>query len=503
MAFEIKKMKVFRKIVLPKTQIQKECEIEIGIDISKILSATSAVSLISSEVKDGEILYTAQISSCVIYLTNEMEIGSANSICEYSGKINDSHIKEGDKTILSLSVKDSNIDFSNACAIIKLDIEEMVELFVQKEVKTIDSFDDDICTQKGNMVLEKFHASAEKEVFTEDEFAVKKNIKKIISLESSAIINDCETEKNMVTVTGETLSRVVYLTDDDKFEDAYVKAAFKEEVEVENTEEKMKAICKANVDLKNSVTELLESDKGTKISVKIPLRLNLYIFSEEEIDVVEDLYSTQNEIALSSESFDMTKICKSENLESKIDGSLVLSDEKPRIDKIIFNGGNSVNVTNSYIENKELFVEGIVKTTVVYLNDDEGTLNSVEIEIPFVSSDKIGVEGEAVACVDAVLYDVDVSVKRGREIMFDGKVKMTARICYDEISATITSAEKGEEFIEKDCAMMYVFGKTGESLWSVAKRNKIKQEQLIAQNSDVSFPLIQDTGFILFFQKTL
>ena len=59
MAFELKKIKVFKKIVLPESQVEKECEVEVGNDVSKILSATSNISLVSQEVKEGVICYKA------------------------------------------------------------------------------------------------------------------------------------------------------------------------------------------------------------------------------------------------------------------------------------------------------------------------------------------------------------------------------------------------------------------------------------------------------------
>ena len=503
MAFEVKKFKVFKKVVLPKNQTEKECEVEIGSDVSKILSASANVSLSSFDVKEGVIAYGAEVSTCVIYMTSDGRLGSANSICEYEGKVENSQIGAEDKAIVSLAVKESQVDFVNGNAIVKVEIEEMVELLCENEISNIDCSDDDVCTRKGSLSIEKFVGEGKGIGSTEEEIVARANVKKIVSLEPNVVIKSCETQKGSVVVAGDTIARLIYLTEDDKFEVTYVNASFKEEIEVENAEQGMRAICKAYVNLKDAVAEVLESDKSTKIVVKVPFAIKVYVFGEEEIDAIEDMYSTTNEVSLASESFDMTKVCENEILESKIDGGLTLSETQPRVDKIVFNGGNSILVTNAYVANRELTVEGIAKTTVVYLNDDEGSLNSVEIEIPFVISDKTNASDDVIVCADAILYDTDVSVKRGREIFFDGKVKVNARVCQEEISATITTAERGEEIAEKDCAMLYVYGKTGETLWEVAKRNKVKEEQLVYQNSDVTFPLVQDTGFILFFQKLM
>ena len=503
MSFETKSFNVLKKVQLPQSQVEKDCNVELEGDVNKILSSSSQVSVLDYEVLDGEISYNAELQNCVVYLAEENKIGSSNSVCEFSGKIANSQINLGDKVLLSLNINENKVKFENGNAIISVVVDENVELIKEKEVKSLDSSDDDVCTKKGNITLEKFVGSGKSEGVTEEEISAKENVKKIISVEPSIIIKSTESDNRSVTVYGDTITRIIYLTVDDKFESSFVNSSFKEEIEVDNARQGMIAICKAVAKRKDTSVEILESDKGTKIALKTPFVLNVYVFDSEECEVVEDLFSTKNEVKLSSESFEMTKVCKTETLEGKIDGSLTLSDDKPRVDKIIFNGGNMISITNAYVSNKELFVEGIAKTTIVYLNDEENSLNSVEVEVPFVLSDKVDARDNAAVCTDAVLYDTDVSVRRGREIFFDGKVKASVRVCQDDVSATLVDAEKGEPVEERDYAMQYVYGKEGESLWDIAKRNKVKEEQITIQNPDAVFPLVKDDGFILFFQKTI
>lgn len=503
MAFEMKNFMVFKKIVLPQSQTEKECSVETEGDLSKILTATSQVSLCMVEVGEGVITYTAELNNCVVYATSDGKIGNSDYVCDITGKIENAAIKSEDKAILSLSVQDVKVDYVSGTVTVKVTICENVELLSQREVKSVDASDDDICMKKSSQTIEKFVGCGKSEGVTEEEFVARGNVKKIISVEPNVFVKNADSENGIVSVTGETIARIVYLTTDDKFEVAYTNTAFKEEIEVEDSRQDMKAVAKACVKRRDCRCEVLESDKSTKIAIKIPFMVNAYVFGSEEIESIEDAYCTKSEISMTSDSFDMTKVCQSQILESKIDGSLSLSDDKPRVDKIIFSGGEVVNVTNSYISNKEIFVEGIAKTTVVYLNDEEGSLNSVEIEIPFALSEKTSASEQAVVCADAVIYDADVTVRRGRELVFDAKVKANARICEDEVSATITDLKKGEVYEDKDYAMQYVLGKAGETSWDIAKRNKVKEEQIIAQNQEVVFPLIQDTGFILFFQKLM
>ena len=49
--------------------------------------------------------------------------------------------------------------------------------------------------------------------------------------------------------------------------------------------------------------------------------------------------------------------------------------------------------------------------------------------------------------------------------------------------------------------MEVMFARAGEELWDIAKKAKIKEQQILDQNPDVVFPLNEDTTLILFYQK--
>jgi hypothetical protein len=223
---------------------------------------------------------------------------------------------------------------------------------------------------------------------------------------------------------------------------------------------------------------------------------------EQTETVVKDLYSTTCELEVSTESFEMSKQLQGDYFEAKIDGTLSLDENQPRVDKIMFVGGSNLSVTNSYLKNGEIFVEGVTKTNVVYLNDETNSLHSVTIEVPFVVSDKASVSCEdAEVEVSALLYDVDVVVKKGREFYFDGKLKINVSYDCQEIEAVISNVNLGSEYPEKDCAVELIFASSGASSWDVAKDAKVKEETILMQNADIVFPLEQDENIIVYYQK--
>ena len=159
-------------------------------------------------------------------------------------------------------------------------------------------------------------------------------------------------------------------------------------------------------------------------------------------------------------------------------------------------------VTNAFIKNGEINVEGITKTNVIYLNDETNSLHSVLIEVPFVVSERANVPCEnAEVEVSAVLYDVDVVVKKGRDFYFDAKLKIKASYDCDQVGAVISSIAEEGDLEEKDCAIEVVFAKAGQSAWDIAKSLKVRETLITLQNPEVVFPLDKDENVIVYYQK--
>lgn len=82
------------------------------------------------------------------------------------------------------------------------------------------------------------------------------------------------------------------------------------------------------------------------------------------------------------------------------------------------------------------------------------------VEVPFVVSDKttsLCENPEISVC--AVLYDVDVVVRKGRDLFFDGKLKIHVNYDCEEVSAVINSVSTQGEPIERDCEIELIYAK--------------------------------------------
>ena len=504
MSFETNKFRVVKKKRLEKSQFNVECNIETNVEIDKILSVCHTAQAENAEILNGIVNYSGSLDICLLYCTVDGEIGTINSSCPFTSKFEDSDIAVGDKVGIQVEVEDYSIDSVTSSNIkINCTVCQFGVLICEREVSNIKSDDEDMCTREDEILVNTLVGQAQ-EVFTvESEVSIKEPIKKVLLCDSQVSVKSTESGVNFVSVSGEVVTRILYLTEKDRFESSYVTENFKEEVELEGVTRE--AVSEATACIKRSAVkcEVSEADKGVDIKITVPVEVRVTSYLEKSEVIIKDIYSTENELEVSTESFEMTKQLQGDYFEAKIDGTLTLEDDKPRVDKIMFVGGSNLAITNSYIKNGEVFVEGVSKTNVVYLNDETNSLHSVVIEVPFVVSDKSGAtcDNAQIESVFAVLYDVDVVVKKGREFYFDAKLKINVNYDCDEVEAVISNINLAGEYPERDCAIELIFASAGQSSWELAKSVKVREETIMLQNPELAFPLEKDENVIVYYQK--
>lgn len=502
MAFERENFNVARKFALEKGELTVECNLTAGFNVTKVLSVSVEACAVNVETLNGVINYSGAVDTKLVLMGDDGEINTICSSCPFSSKFESEEIAPGQNAFVKVKVIDHNIEsIGGEMVKVAVVLEQSGFVVYNVEVGTIACHDDDVCYKSEDIAVIKYVGFANNEVSVESEINLRENIKKILLTESHAVVKNVDAGASFVSVSGDVITRVLYLSENDKFEAGYINDTFKEELELGDATRECFVEAEGYVRADSVTTDIVQDEKGGKIVVRVPVTLSARAFKEDTVNVINDLYSVKNELNVTTESFNMTAVSPMEIVEGKIEGSLTLEDNLPRVDKLLFSGGNSVTVTNSYLKDGEVYVEGIAKATAIYLNDETSSLHSVQLDVPFVISDKYNVEEGGLLTVDAVVNDVDVVVKKGREFYYDAKVKASVNYSSERASGVITEASTLEEYAEKDYAMEVIFAESGKGLWEVAKSARVKEEQIASQNPEVTFPVENDTPLVLFYQR--
>ncbi len=502
MAFESKTFKVARKMKLPCSDFSLECDLNFEGEMSKILHVSAQAVVKTKEVLEGIVDYTGTIESNVVYMTVNGEINSLRSSCEFASRFEDEKIQPNQKAFLNVCFKNYKIkSFSKENAVVEFVLCQSGFIVFNDDANTMSSNNPEISTLSETVKVVSFVGNGKTNFISETPLIARESIKKLLLTESQISIKDVEGGVDFVTISGEVVNRVLYLTENDRFESAYVFESFKEEVEIDGVTRDCLVEGGGFVKYSDIKAEVENNGKGAKITITVPVELYGVAFKEEEVAVIQDIYSTENELEIITETFEMSRNCPFEMVEGKVDGSVTLDDDKPRVDKILFNLGNLAEVTNVYVDEDMLKVEGVARTCVVYLNDDTNTINTTEVEIPFVLQERTSVSKDASLEARAIILDSDVVVKKGRELFYEAKVKSLVYVDEKEVSAVISNILIKEELPRKDFAMEVIFAKAGQTLWEIAKLNRISGELIENQNQEISFPLEADSEIVVFHQK--
>ncbi len=497
----LKKHKISPEQMLLENNISIECEKE----IEKILAVNASVDLdLPIEAISSECMISGKVIINLVYCTDDAEIGSQTSVSPFSYKLTCEEIEKLSRlnaraTVVNTEVEKVNGNLIKVLTTINFDgvVIKNSELSYLK-----DGGDNTFIKHSEKEVLALAGKYCEK--FEESlELNVKTGVKKILMSNVECVVREWEVGTNFVSVVCDLYAKILYADNQEisELQTVTVSKSIKQEIEAEGINKDFDLDLTAIVINDGAGVELAENGEDINIIVNVPIVVCFNSYERKNILTIEDIYSTKHVLSVQNDDAESCKTLKPEILEGKVEGNVVLGDEQARIDKYLTTTNASVSVSNSYVLGGSLVIEGIVSANVIYLNDELEALQSVAIEIPFVMDKNVDLADGVLLEPIVGLFDVDVIVKRGREIFFDAKAKAYVNVSCSNNFSIITKVEEIGEHVERDNAIEIYFAKTGETFWEIAKNLKISSEIIRNQNPELSDPLDKDQNIALYFQK--
>lgn len=490
------------KRVLPARQVQVECSISTnGENLSKILSLCANANVLQVETRAGEAVVGGEVFSNLLFLTDDERVNNLTAVCDFQEIFKDELLNEDSKLCARakvVSVSPTKVQENQV--VMNVLVEISVYDFSNRQMSVVDSFNDDINVLEDLIKVNVLKGHTKQDFEVETKFTSKDQIEKILFVDSNVCLKDTVSADGFVVVSGEICSYVTYVNQDGNLCKCQICEQFKEEIQVENAQKAYFASSLASVRKSQIKTTLNQGESENNVSIVSPVYVCVNVFGEEEIVVPTDLYSVRNEVELVRNDFVSTFNLPSKTFETKIEGNLTLDENQPRIDKILCVTSPNLNVSNAYFNDGELFVEGVVTANVVYLNDDENIITSVELEVPFVSAEKLNLdESQVLVCTSCMLYDCDVMAKRGREIYFDCKMKVHTNNSFNREFNVITDIVLGRALAQSDSSIEIFFAKPNQTHWEIAKELKISKELLVKQNPNLKDPTEKDERVVVYY----
>lgn len=505
MAKSNQKILVVNKRMLGSVQNNIECKVASADQkVMGLLLSSAKVEVTSCEPLQKEANVSGKIIIDILYKTENDEIDSTSSAFAFSSKV------EGDfepnlGVVATAEIVDYSVDGVS---------EDEVRFVVTTEVRVLGypqtefdvaEADEDLCVKMSENHATRLTKSSNQKLSDILCFDIKDKVKKVLRVDVQTICKDAQAGNGYVTLNGEDIVDILYVEDDvePKLKSASFVQPFGEELEVGGVTKDSLIDQFVSVKYDALSNTLEQGEDGAKININREANVQIFAFEKFEFESIEDVYSLSHTTLVSTNSYNYLAPQKQMYFQNKIDGSVTAGENTPRIDKVLENSANTLKVLAYYVQDDEIIIQGTMQTTVLYLNDENSTIESLEVEIPFEVKQRIEEIPGALIDVKCAVDGVDVVAKRGKDIFIEAEVKTYVAVYSTETGAAISGIELQDELPPKTSAMEIYFANAGQTLWDVAKDMVESVDTLAKFNPDLPEVMAGDEKIICYRKKSV
>ena len=236
-------------------------------------------------------------------------------------------------------------------------------------------------------------------------------------------------------------------------------------------------------------TELEEN--SSIITIKNRISVTGAILKPVTIEVVNDLFSVDNEIETSMSKREHTKNMQKLSVSEIVLNETSLSSEESAIDEVVANININQEIINTYVKDNIVYIEGLIYSNLIYIDENKEIKNK-QVEVPFIVNTKI--EAETLGCVHSEISVVDskIKIKRGTIIELEYSIFSTTVLFEKEECEMINNFSIGKQLDFSKYDFQIFVAKQNETIWELSKRIKISPNDLQKYNKEL--PLVMNGG---------
>lgn len=490
------KMKIAFKKSLNKFNFSSTMSVAIdsNVNIKTILNTHAYLYDEKIECGNGKAIITGRIGLKVLYIDTD---GISNTITDSqaisenlidTALTTDSFVAISNKTIVA------NVISSDGVLKVNCDVNLVPVLFLNIPISNNYDQDENTIYKKSELttsVITSHINSNFKHITT---FETKDKISKVLSYNPYFTVSNYTAKDNSIYVQGKLYSTILYETDDNgeirkkELIDTFNVAT---EIDVNNVTNECELELYFEVDKNNETITTEIEDDNSIITINNQINIHGVAVKHINIEVVDDMFSTKNELEITTSEREFLTLKKCECVSSKIYGETNLNDDEPAIEELISNLNIAPEITNTYIKNGTLQVEGIISSHLVYI-DENRSCQHKHIEVPFIVDTKIQTENASFCNENLNILDCKIKIKRGTIIEVEYATEICIHSYNKDQKMMINNVTKRKEINFGNYDYQIYLAKPGETRWELCKRIKISLEQLELTNKNL--PLVMNGG---------
>lgn len=455
-------------------------------DIKTILNISCYVFDEKIETANGKAVVSGKIGTNVLYVDTDNITNTLTETQPFSENLIDSSITSDCHIVLNNLYTSCQIETENTNKV-NCNISFTPTMYVNLAFKSLENDNEKIVTKKSNIVSSEISNKINTNFNYSSILETKDEISKVLSSHSVFKPTNITAQNGFAIVEGKLTSKIIYEyveNEETKIKHLDDNFAIKTDVEIENlTENDLLdlnfSINKAKEDISTEI-----EDGNSVITINNLIMVKGIAFKQVELDLVEDLYSVSNELTISKCSRDLICENKTNFVEENIYGEISLNKTETAIDEVICNSNETVEITNTYIKDNFVYFEGIINSTLIYI-DEEKTIKNKQLELPFVINTKIESNTLPANTIETSAITTKIKVRRGTIIELEynlNAVIYTFNSCNKEI---VDNIQLGTALDFSKYDYQIYIAKPNETMWDLCKRIKCYPDDINKYNKNL------------------
>ncbi len=453
-------------------------------DILNVINTNGNICIYKKEITDGKVRIEGGIDVYIMYLADNdiSNVRGINSTLDFSYNVNIENARSGmnieNKTYLKqIECKIINGRKLNVKAIldneIKIFSDDKIEFINQVEnIKNLQMLNEEI---QINSLLGK----GKTRVYAKDTIMIDNTDKlsDIMKCNVNLVDKETKTSYNKVLAKADTNINILYLTDDNRLNEVKAKIPIMGFVDMQNVSDNN--ICDTNYEIKNIIIKPNPVDEHS-IYIEVEVEISCNAYENKKIDLIQDLYCTNEEIKINSRQIQLIQDKKSFN-------NILNIRENQKIEELQGHKLYDVEVRPTISKetklNDKIIYDGEIELKLLFASNNSSGIDIKLIKIPFSNSiDLSGIpqnpiintELEILANDFIILPDDILEIKI--DILFKSDMYNNSNINIIE-GILVDKLEQEDPY-----SIVVYFVKSGDSLWKIAKKFKSTVKDIAAVN---------------------
>ena len=222
-----------------------------------------------------------------------------------------------------------------------------------------------------------------------------------------------------------------------------------------------------------------------ELSVDAVIELDVRLYEEQQLELLQDLYATNREIVLDTGEAVFDRILTRNFGKCRV-AEKVEMETDPRVLQICHSSG-SVKLDGVEVRENALAVDGVLEVKLLYLTDEDARpVQAATRLVPFHYEAEVpGVTEDSIWYLEPGLEQLTAVMAGGGQAELRGVIALDLFVLQPEKKQVIQQAQVMPVDTEKMKAMPGIVGylvQPGDSLWDVAKRFHTTEDSILAAN---------------------